>query len=211
MTVSMQMVPEKSSDDRGAEIGERVYKYEAMEHFPWVPIGQTVIVYPAPDGIEQLSSGLFKVTGVTGGEKKRYGIVVAVGPGDFTFGVGFVSPSKHLDIHPKDIVTWNPESGIDWTIDGITYQQLMPDDIRARLKDALGLKMRRECMMALAAQLAKHADLGADAGQSSVEDTRPPIVRQDMDQMVGDETERQLANMGKATKVQVLVPGLKED
>lgn len=191
---------------RGVDVGGQTFRPSMMAHFPWVPLGQTIVVYEYLDGAMQLSSGLYAVTGVAGGQKRRQGLVVAIGAGDFEPMIGFVSPAKHLGIQVGDTVTWNPESGISWTIDGVPYLQLMPSDIRARMKDAAGLTARREAMAALVKSLGVHEDLGQEAGDATVEDVTSAQTNIGSEDRIGEAAERVMTRRGHRTKTQVTVP-----
>jgi co-chaperonin GroES (HSP10) len=200
-----------SPDDGSVRLGDAPkpkYRGEAIDGFPWLPIGTTVIVLPSKDEVTKTSGGIFKPT--TDSERRRSGIIVAVGPGAYLPYIGFVSPKEHYGVRVRDCVFCRMDNGIPIGVDGIDYLMFQPEDIMARARENVAVHTRAKLAAALVRATAHHEGLGEEAGDSTVEVSVPTVQNREVMSTEEFIEERRRAR-GKATKKQVLVSGLKED
>lgn len=200
------------AEKTGNEIREdKAPRGASVDWLPWVPFEDNVLILPEQDGIFETDSGILGVrkhfSGGGGGETCRKGMVVAIGPGKFYSGIGFVSPRADLLLRLKDIVLFDAATAMDVNIDGAAYVLVRPDDIRVRLKDEAGLRTRRKFIQDLVAQIEKHKALGDESGNDTVTETVPGTPKSTYKAERDEMAERAREARGTATKTQILVPG----
>lgn len=195
-------------EDVGVPVGGKSYRPESYPWFPWIPCGS--FIYAAPLKVEEqtLRSGIVAVMGQ--GTNPNWALVVAVGAGEFVPGVGFVSPSSHYGIHPGDIIHYSDVGPVEFLVDGQPYLELEFQHIRAFQRSEIGLARRARALREINEKLRAHEEAGDNAGQLASPDAAPRLPANPFMQSVEENTEKMYRARGTATKVQVVVPGMKE-
>lgn len=193
----------EDAEDPGIAVGEKKFKAKLFDWFPWIPQGSFIYASPIAEGEEKLSSGVYQVTGL--GTNKNQAIVVAVGPGDFVPGVGFVSPSAHHGIMPGDIVHYSDVGPEIFGIDGQKYLELEYHHIRAKMRGTIGLARRQAAIAEIKKKLAAHASMGDNAGVTAKPTSTPEIPKNPFMVKREEAAERRRRVRGERTKVQVVV------
>lgn len=178
------------------------------EGIPWVMVGWRVLLVMLKNQ-ERVSEGGIHLPDVYQSMGKNLelitGIVVAYGPGQFSFGQ-YVSPYWDYGLETGDPVMIETNTGRDLAIDGKAFKEVAPHDIICRLDRRLGSQTRailNDQAKGHIEFLAKHTErAGLDTRAKRPEGFREPGFMKDPHYIA----ESIRSKMGKKTKAQIVVP-----
>lgn len=174
--------------------------------FPIEAVRNRIVLLMIEPEDQILDSGLI-VPASSDKRDRLQGIVLATGPGEYLYDGRFVSMEFDDDIMVGDVIYIEPNTGLEFETDRMSYRVVTPNEVIGKLRRNLGHSTAERLKAALEKATAKHKEKGDLAGEDTGSRKVPEIPAKAPYEKDAQALREEIrTKTGRKTRTQILVP-----